>query len=102
MKYEIKYKPSYAMLVVTLDQGETITAEAGAMTYMDPTIETHTRLHYTEIRLHRLNTRHRLRRKMGRIHKRLIRTRLIHAQSHRQRQPLHQHVRRNRQTHPST
>ena len=43
MKYEIKYKPSYAMLVVTLDQGETITAEAGAMTYMDPNIETHTR-----------------------------------------------------------
>jgi uncharacterized protein (TIGR00266 family) len=43
MKYEIKYKPSYAMLVVTLDQGETITAEAGAMTYMDPTIEAHTR-----------------------------------------------------------
>src|SRR3990172_12517756 len=43
MKYEIKYKPSYAMLLVTLDQGETITAEAGAMTYMDPTIEAHTR-----------------------------------------------------------
>jgi uncharacterized protein (TIGR00266 family) len=43
LKYEIKYKPSYAMLVVNLDQGETITAEAGAMTYMDPTIEPHTR-----------------------------------------------------------
>src|SRR3990170_7822728 len=43
MKYEIKYKPSYAMLLVTLDQGETITAEAGAMTYMDPTIEAHAR-----------------------------------------------------------
>jgi uncharacterized protein (TIGR00266 family) len=43
MKYEIKYKPSYAMLVVTLDQGENITAESGAMTYMDPTIEAHTR-----------------------------------------------------------
>jgi uncharacterized protein (TIGR00266 family) len=43
MKYEIKYKPSYAMLVITLDQGETITAESGAMTYMDPTIEAHTR-----------------------------------------------------------
>jgi uncharacterized protein (TIGR00266 family) len=43
MKYEIKYKPSYAMLVVNLDQGETITAESGAMTYMDPTIEPHTR-----------------------------------------------------------
>lgn len=43
MKYEIKYKPSYSMLVITLDQGETITGEAGAMTYMDPTIEPHTR-----------------------------------------------------------
>ena len=43
MKYEIKYKPSYALLVVNLDQGETITAESGAMTYMEPTIEAHTR-----------------------------------------------------------
>ena len=43
MKYEIKYKPSYALLVVSLDQGETITGESGAMTYMDPTIEAHTR-----------------------------------------------------------
>ena len=43
MKYEIKYKPSYALLVVSLDQGETITAEAGAMTYMTPNIETRTR-----------------------------------------------------------
>jgi uncharacterized protein (TIGR00266 family) len=43
MNYEIKYKPSYAMLVVTLGQGETITAESGAMTYMDPAIEAHTR-----------------------------------------------------------
>ena len=31
------------MLVATLEQGETITAEAGAMTYMDPAIEVHTR-----------------------------------------------------------
>jgi uncharacterized protein (TIGR00266 family) len=31
------------MLVVTLDQGESITAEAGSMTYMDPSIEPHTR-----------------------------------------------------------
>jgi len=43
LKFEIKYKPSYAMLVATLEQGETITAEAGAMTYMEPTIEVHTR-----------------------------------------------------------
>jgi uncharacterized protein (TIGR00266 family) len=43
MKYEIKYKPSYSMLVVSLEQGETVTAESGAMTYMDPNIEVHTR-----------------------------------------------------------
>ncbi len=43
MKHEIKYKPSYSMLVVTLEQGEKITAESGAMTYMDPNIEAHTR-----------------------------------------------------------
>ena len=43
MKYEIKYKPSYSMLVVNLEQGETITAESGAMTYIDPNIEVHTR-----------------------------------------------------------
>jgi uncharacterized protein (TIGR00266 family) len=43
MKYEIKYKPSYSMLVVNLERGEMITAESGAMTYMDPNIEVHTR-----------------------------------------------------------
>ena len=43
MKYEIRYKPSYSMLVVGLEQGEKIRAEAGAMTYMDPDIEAHTR-----------------------------------------------------------
>lgn len=43
MKYEIKYKPSYSMLVVNLEQGERLTAESGAMTYMDPNIEVHTR-----------------------------------------------------------
>ena len=43
MKYEIKYKPSYSMLVVSLEKGEMITGEAGAMTYMDTTIEPHTR-----------------------------------------------------------
>lgn len=31
------------MLVVSLNQGEVITAESGAMTYIDPTIEVHTR-----------------------------------------------------------
>jgi uncharacterized protein (TIGR00266 family) len=43
MKHEIEYKPSYSMLVVSLEKGETITGEAGAMTYMDTTIEPHTR-----------------------------------------------------------
>ena len=44
LKYEIKYKPSYSMLVVQLNQGETITAESGAMTYMQPNIDVHTRM----------------------------------------------------------
>ncbi len=43
MKYEMKYKPSYSMLVVSLEQGETITGESGAMTYMDTNIEARTR-----------------------------------------------------------
>ncbi|MCW3993348.1 MAG: TIGR00266 family protein [Candidatus Bathyarchaeota archaeon] len=43
MKHEIRYKPSYSMLVVNLEQGEKITAESGAMTYMDPNIDVHTR-----------------------------------------------------------
>ncbi|KUG14202.1 hypothetical protein ASZ90_016167 [hydrocarbon metagenome] len=38
MKSEIRYKPSYSLLVVTLSPGESIIAEAGAMTYMQPTI----------------------------------------------------------------
>lgn len=43
MRYEIKYEPSYAMLVIDLDQGEKIVGEAGAMTYMTPSIEVKTR-----------------------------------------------------------
>ncbi len=43
LKYEIKYKPSYSMLVVQLSQGESITAESGAMTYMNPNVEVKTR-----------------------------------------------------------
>lgn len=35
MKYEIRYKPAFATLYVTLNPGESITAEAGAMTSMD-------------------------------------------------------------------
>jgi uncharacterized protein (TIGR00266 family) len=44
LKYDIKYKPAYSMLVVQLDPGETITAESGSMTYMNPNIEVHTRM----------------------------------------------------------
>jgi uncharacterized protein (TIGR00266 family) len=43
MKYEIKYKPSYSMLVVKLEPNESISAESGAMTYMDPNIDVQTR-----------------------------------------------------------
>lgn len=42
MKYEIKYKPAYSLLVVTLAPGESIAAESGSMTYMQPTIEVKT------------------------------------------------------------
>lgn len=42
MKYEIKYKPSYSLLAVELAQEDRITAEAGAMTYMDPTVDVKT------------------------------------------------------------
>lgn len=44
VKYEIKYKPSYSMLAVSLERGDSMVAEAGAMTYMDPNIEVHTRM----------------------------------------------------------
>ena len=43
MNFEIKYQPSYAMLIAKLNQGEQITAESGAMTYMTPNLEIHTR-----------------------------------------------------------
>jgi uncharacterized protein (TIGR00266 family) len=42
LKIEIKYKPSYSMLVATLSKGESIKAEAGSMTYMDPSISVQT------------------------------------------------------------
>jgi uncharacterized protein (TIGR00266 family) len=42
MKTEIKYSPSYSMLVARLGKGESIRAEAGAMTYMTPSIEVET------------------------------------------------------------
>ena len=44
MRYEIKYSPSYSMLVVDLEAGEKVTGEAGALTYMTPNIDVRTRL----------------------------------------------------------
>jgi uncharacterized protein (TIGR00266 family) len=43
LDYEIKYKPSYSMIVVKLEPNESVTAEAGAMTYMEPNIAVKTR-----------------------------------------------------------
>ena len=43
MKYEIKYQPSYSLLEVELDENERITGEAGALTYMTPSIDVNTR-----------------------------------------------------------
>ncbi len=43
MKYEIKYQPSYSLLEVELENGEQITGEAGALTYMSPNIDVRTR-----------------------------------------------------------
>lgn len=42
MKFEIQYKPSFSLLVITLNPGESIIAEAGAMTYMQPAISVRT------------------------------------------------------------
>lgn len=42
MKYTIKYRPSYSILDVSLQPGETIRAEAGAMTYMSPNVNVET------------------------------------------------------------
>jgi len=42
-KYEIKYQPSYSMLVLSLEQGQIVVAEAGAMTYMTPNMQVKTR-----------------------------------------------------------
>ncbi|MEM4233836.1 MAG: TIGR00266 family protein, partial [Candidatus Methanomethylicaceae archaeon] len=43
MEYEIKFRPSYSMVVIKLSQGETIVGESGAMTYMTPNISVRTR-----------------------------------------------------------
>jgi len=44
-KHEIKYQPSYSMLVLLPDQAQVVVTEAGAMTYMTPNIrvKTHAR-----------------------------------------------------------
>jgi uncharacterized protein (TIGR00266 family) len=42
MRYEIKSSPSYAVVEVALDQGDSITADSGAMAWMDTTIQTRT------------------------------------------------------------
>lgn len=39
MRHEILYQPSYAVAKVTLDQGEAIRAESGAMVGMSPTVQ---------------------------------------------------------------
>ena len=44
MKYEILYKPAFAAIFVTLNPGESITAEAGAMTSMDAQLSMRTQL----------------------------------------------------------
>ncbi len=43
MDYEIKFKPSYSMVVVRLSSNESIVGESGAMTYMSPSIDVRTR-----------------------------------------------------------
>ena len=44
LEFEIKYRPSYSMLVVHLKPNQSITAESGAMTYMSPNIQVQTRM----------------------------------------------------------
>ena len=44
MKHEILYKPSYSLAVISLDRGEDITAEAGAMVSMSPSIRIETKM----------------------------------------------------------
>jgi uncharacterized protein (TIGR00266 family) len=39
LKHEILYQPSYSLAVVSLDQGEEIIAESGAMVSMSPTVK---------------------------------------------------------------
>ena len=43
LRFEIRHRPSYSILLVELGAGETITAEAGALTFMSPNVEADTR-----------------------------------------------------------
>ena len=42
MKVDVRYQPSYALAMVTLDPGESIQAESGAMVGMSPNLEMET------------------------------------------------------------
>jgi len=44
LSYQIKYKPSYSLLVVQLKQSQLVRAEAGSMTYMTPNIQVNTHM----------------------------------------------------------
>ena len=44
INYEIRYRPSYSMLVIRLNPGEVIVVEAGALSYMTSNIEVKTRM----------------------------------------------------------
>ncbi len=43
MDYEIKFKPSYSLVAIRLNDGESIIGESGAMTYMSPNIQIRTK-----------------------------------------------------------
>lgn len=43
LTYEIKHRPSYSLLVIKLSPGQSVVAEAGALTYMTPNVEVKTR-----------------------------------------------------------
>ena len=43
MKYEIKHRPSFSLLEVELERGESLQAESGAMVHMSPTIRLETK-----------------------------------------------------------
>ena len=42
MRYEIRYKPAFAAIFLTLEPGDAVTAESGAMTSMDAQLTTKT------------------------------------------------------------